>query len=153
MTDKKKKLVAIDDDRLLCDTVRLALEDLDVQVMTAGSGAEGLRMCAVSPVDVVLLDQKLPDGSGIDFCGPILDCNDSTHIIFMTAYPSFQHAVRAIKVGAFDYLSKPFEMDELRLAVSKALRAVDLERIEQVRHFEQKRESDRTILVGASGGW
>ncbi len=152
MTNHKKKLVVIDDDRLLCDAIGLALEDLQVEVLTANTGADGLRICAAAPVDVVLLDQKLPDANGIDFCGSILDCHDGTHIIFITAYPSFQNAVRAIKVGAFDYLSKPFEMDELLLTVNKALRAIDLERIEQVRHYEQKREIDRTVLVGAAGG-
>jgi DNA-binding NtrC family response regulator len=147
-----RKLLVIDDDRLLCDTIRLALSDMAVEVLAANSGTEGLQVCADSPMDVVLLDQKLPDANGIDFCAPILDCHDGTHIIFITAYPSFQHAVQAIKVGAFDYLSKPFELDELRLIIQKALRAVELEQIEQVRHYEQRQQSDRTVLIGAAGG-
>jgi DNA-binding NtrC family response regulator len=67
--------VVIDDDRLFCDAVRHVLEDLEVQVITAHTGTEGLRLCAGAPVDVVLLDQKFPDANGIDFCGPILDCH------------------------------------------------------------------------------
>jgi DNA-binding NtrC family response regulator len=152
MTNHKRKLLVIDDDRLFCDSVKYAFEDTDIDVQTARTGAQGLQLCAAAPVDVVLLDQKLPDTNGIDFCAPILDCNDGTHIIFITAYPSFQNAVQAVKMGAYDYLSKPFEMEELLLTVNNAMRASDLERIAQVRHYEQKLESDRAVLIGATGG-
>jgi DNA-binding NtrC family response regulator len=152
MPKHKRKLLVIDDDRLFCDSVGCVLEDSDIEVLTAHTGARGLELCAAAPVDVVLLDQKLPDTSGIDCCAPILNCHDGTHIIFITAYPSFQNAVQAIKMGAYDYLSKPFEMEELLLTVNKAMRATDLERMAQVRHYEQKRESDRTVLIGAAGG-
>ena len=144
--------MVIDDDRLFCDAVRKALEDLEVHVLTAHTGTEGLRLCAGAPADVVLLDQKLPDANGIDFCGPILDCHDSAKIIFITAYPSFENAVQAIKVGAHDYLSKPFEMGELRLAVKKALRCLDLERLEQVQRYQRKLECQRIALIGTNGG-
>ncbi|MFC1885258.1 sigma-54-dependent transcriptional regulator [Thermodesulfobacteriota bacterium] len=152
MPEYKRTLVVVDDDRLFCDTVQHTLDGLDVKVMTAYSGAEGLRLCADSPVDVVLLDQKLPDGDGIDFCGPFLDCNESTKIIFITAYPSFENAVQAIKVGVHDYLSKPFELGELRLTVGQALRTLELEHLEQVQHYQSKKESDSAVLIGTNGG-
>jgi two-component system, NtrC family, response regulator AtoC len=148
----KRRLLVIDDDRLLCDAVRLALQDCDTEVWTAHTSAQGLQMCADAPVDVVLLDQKLPDANGMDCCAPILNCHEGTHIIFITAYPSFQNAVQAIKMGAYDYLSKPFEMEELILTVNKAFRAMELERMAQVRHYEHKRQCDRTVLIGAAGG-
>jgi DNA-binding NtrC family response regulator len=152
MENHSRKLLVIDDDRLFCDAVRYALEDSDIEVLTAQTGARGLELCAATPMDVVLLDQKLPDTNGIDFCAPILECSDGTHIIFITAYPSFQNAVQAVKVGAYDYLSKPLEMDELLLTVNKAMRSIELERIARVRHYEQKRECDRTVVIGAGGG-
>ncbi len=152
MKNSKKSLVVIDDDHLFCDTVRYALQDLDIMVQVANTGGQGLELCAKAPVDVVLLDQKLPDARGIDLCSPILNCHDSTQIIFITAYPSFQNAVQAIKVGAHDYLSKPFEMDELTLTVKRALRTIDLERLEQVQHYENKKEIDSTVLIGATAG-
>jgi len=151
-TTHKRKLLVIDDDCFFCDAVRYALEESDIEVLAAHTGAQGLELCAAAPVDVVLLDQKLPDTSGIDFCAPILDCHDGTHIIFITAYPSFQNAVQAVKMGAYDYLSKPFEMEELLLTVNKAMRDIDLERLAQVRHYEQKKDCDRTVLIGAAGG-
>jgi DNA-binding NtrC family response regulator len=140
--------VVIDDDRLLCDTVRHGLNGLGVQVLAAHTGAEGLHLCAERPVDVVLLDQKLPDGDGISFCGPLLERCEGAKIIFITAFPSFENAVQAIKVGAYDYLSKPFEVGELSLAVRQALRTLDLEHVAQVQHYQARRESDRSVLVG-----
>jgi DNA-binding NtrC family response regulator len=152
MENHNRKLLVIDDDRFFCDTVRAAFEDSDIEVLDAQTGARGLELCAAAPMDVVLLDQKLPDINGIDFCGPILECHDGTLIIFITAYPSFQNAVQAVKMGAYDYLSKPFEMDELLLTVNKAMRANELERMARVRHYEQQRDSNRTVVIGAGGG-
>ena len=152
MNNVKKQLLIIDDDPLLCDTVKEALSDLNVQVVAAHTAEIGLRRCKSSSFDIVLLDQKLPDGHGLDWCTPILKCQDHAKIIFITAYPSFENAVQAIKVGAHDYLSKPFELGELRLAVTQALRTLDLERVEQVQRYKNKQEGNRTVLVGHRDG-
>lgn len=152
MNRSDKQLLIVDDDHLLCDAVREALSDLSVQVVAAHSAVDGLRLCKSKGFDIVLLDQKLPDAQGLDYCAPILNCQDRTKIIFITAYPSFENAVQAIKVGAHDYLSKPFEIGELRLAVTQALRTIDLERVEQVQQYKSKQEGDNTVLVGDRGG-
>jgi DNA-binding NtrC family response regulator len=148
----EKQLLIIDDDRLLCDAVREAVVALNVEVTVAHCAADGLALCKSKSIDIVLLDQKLPDADGMDYCEPILKCRDHTKIIFITAYPSFENAVQAIKIGAYDYLSKPFEVGELRLAVTQAIRTLDLEQIEQVQQYKSKQESDHTILVGHQGG-
>ncbi len=152
MSRFNKNILIIDDDYLLCDLIDNALTDLPVRVTVAHSGKEGLDHCREHGFDIVLLDQKLPDANGIDFCNPILQFNDRTKIIFITAYPSFENAVEAIKAGAYDYLSKPFEIGELRLAVSKALRTLELEQVEQVQQYKDKLEGDRSILVGHRSG-
>lgn len=152
MNQSLKKLLIIDDDQLLCDTVREALADLNVEVAKAHTAADGLNLCKSAGFDIVLLDQKLPGARGMDFCAPILDCQDRVKIIFITAYPSFENAVQAIKVGAHDYLSKPFEVGELRLAVSQAIRTLDLEQVEQVQRYKSNQEGKETILVGHRGG-
>ena len=152
MNDYEKKLLVIDDDRLLCDTIGHALADLPVQINVVHTGKEGLEQCRREPFDIVLLDQKLPDAKGIDFCAPVLRCNDRSKIIFITAYPSFENAVEAIKAGAHDYLSKPFEIGELRLAVTKALRTLELEQVEQVQQYKDRLEGDRSNLVGHRTG-
>ncbi len=147
-----KKLLIIDDDRLLCDATKEAMSGLNVAVTIAHTAADGLRLCETDSFDIVLLDQKLPDAHGMTYCAPILNCQDRAKIIFITAYPSFENAVEAIKVGAHDYLSKPFEMGELRLAVTQALRTIDLEQVEQVQHYKSRQECERVHLVGHKEG-
>ena len=152
MRQSKKTLLIIDDDRLFCDSVKHGLTDLAVDVIVVGTGAEGIAWAANQSIDIVLLDQKLPDGNGIQFCSPLLESNESAKIIFITAFPSFENAVQAIKVGAYDYLSKPFEIGELHLAVSQALHTSALERVEQLQRFQQRQDRGRAILIGADGG-
>jgi DNA-binding NtrC family response regulator len=151
-TDITHKLLIIDDDRLLCDAVREAMADLNVAVTAAHTAAQGLNLCETTSFDIVLLDQKLPDARGMAYCAPILSCQDRAKVIFITAYPSFENAVEAIKVGAHDYLSKPFEMGELRLAVTQALRTIELEQVEQFQRYKSRQEGERVHLVGHEKG-
>ena len=148
----KRTLLIIDDDRLLCDAVEGHFSGDRIEVISAFTGADGLSVCAMGKVDVVLLDQRLTDGKGVDLCKPILAHNDDIKIIFITAYPSFDNAVSAIKLGAFDYLSKPFELEELELAIDQSLRTLDLERVEQIQTYKNNKESGETVLFRKSGG-
>jgi DNA-binding NtrC family response regulator len=151
MTKGMKNIVVIDDDLVFCSSVHDYLSSKTMTVFTAQSAAEGLKLCTQHKVDVVLLDQKLPDGEGVALCPSILQQHEQAKIIFITAYPSFDNAVKAIKMGAYDYLSKPFELDELGLAVERAIRTLELERIEQVQSYQQDKESEESILVWGQG--
>jgi len=148
----KRTLLIIDDDQLLCDAVSQYFSGDEIEVITAHTGSEGINICVKRTVDVVLLDQKLPDTKGINLCTSILSHNDQAKIIFITAYPSFDNAVEAIKVGAYDYLSKPFELEELDLAINKSLRTLELERVEQIQAYKNNKESGETVLVGSQSG-
>ncbi len=97
------------------------------------------------------MDQKLPDTEGVSLCPSILQQNEQTKIIFVTAYPSFNNAVEAIKVGAHDYLSKPFEMAELELTVRQAFRTQELEKTEQIQNYHDKKESEEIDLISGQG--
>ncbi len=142
-----KRFLIIDDDELFCNAVALDF-CRDMSVYIAHSGKEGVEFCRKFQMGVVLLDQKLPDGDGVDFCADILAANKQCKIIFTTAYPTFENAVDAIKFGAHDYLSKPLHLNEIRLAVDKAFRTLDLEQLEQVQKFENRRLIKKTKLVG-----
>ncbi len=148
----QKNLVIIDDDRLFCDSVRAFFADIDLEVFQAHSIGEGQRLCNEKKVDVVLLDQKLPDGLGVELCGPILAANDQTKIIFITAYPTFDNAVKAVRTGAYDYLAKPVDAEELRLTVTQAFRTLELERVEQIHAYTSRKDNAETVLIGADGG-
>ncbi|MBI5074580.1 MAG: sigma-54-dependent Fis family transcriptional regulator [Nitrospirae bacterium] len=143
----KRTLLIIDDDKLLCDVAQRSFQP-DMNVLTAHTGKDGIGLCSREKIDVVLLDQNLPDGEGSALCPAILHKNDQTKIIFITAYPDFGNAVRAIRAGAHDYLSKPFDIEELRLSVMRALRTMGLEQIEQVSHYEHMKDYSDTVLIG-----
>ncbi len=152
MDPRRRTVLIVDDDRLLCETLADTLTDDRVTVVHAQTGAAGLAVARREPVHVVLLDQALPDTDGVALCPAILDATDRAKIVFMTAYPTFENAVAALRLGASDYLSKPFDVEEVRLAVTTAIRMLELERIEVLDRRRRQREKARTAIVGADGG-
>jgi DNA-binding NtrC family response regulator len=148
--ETRRTLLVVEDDRNFSAAVREYLEGPDLEVLVAQTGAACLELCARRRIDVVLLDQKLPDASGHELCPAILGHNDQTKIIFTTAYPSFDNAVTAVRAGAYDYLTKPFELQELRLALDRALRTLALEKVEQVQKYRTDKESRDAVFVGES---
>ncbi len=148
----KKQLLIIDDDRLFSDAVATHLESENIGVHVAYNKKEGLLYCRNNRVDVVLLDQNLPDGKGIELCPDIIESCEQTKIIFITAFPSFDHAVEALRQGAYDYLSKPLALEELEMTINQSFRTVELERVEQVHKFKTRKESEQTVMVGLDDG-
>lgn len=144
-----KVLLVIDDDRLFCDAVKGYLCGR-MKVLSAHTGKDGVNTCSMHNVDIVLLDQNLPDTEGHLLCPSILKFNENAKIIFVTAHPSFDGAVKAIRAGAHDYLSKPFELEELSLAVENALRTLALEKSAQIGDYKSSKESEDAVLVGSS---
>lgn len=147
----KRTVLVIDDDRIFCSAVSDYLRSDTVEVLAVHSAAECLDTCSLKKIDVALLDQRLPDKEGHTLCPDILSRNEQTKIIFTTAYPSFDHAVKAIRAGAYDYLSKPFELEELQLSVNRALRTLDLENIEQLQHYRNDKEVEEHTFIGSEG--
>ncbi len=153
MLKVKRKILIIDDNDIFCESVRDLLTDEHTDVLTAITGKDGLHICTESKIDVVILDQKLPDTQGVALCPSILKQNEQTKIIFVTAYPSFSNAIDAIKVGAHDYLSKPFEMAELELTIKQAFRTQELEKAEQIQNYQNIRESEENDLIAGAGAF
>jgi len=149
----KKTLLIIDDEKVFCNTVRDFLESDRLEVLSAHTGAEGLEICSGRKVDVVLLDQKLPDGEGHALAPSILEKNEQAKIIFITAFPSFENAVTAVRLGAHDYLSKPFDIEELRLTIENTLRTLDLERVEQIQNYARDKDREASVLIGSDGAF
>jgi DNA-binding NtrC family response regulator len=150
MRNTKRTLVIVDDDESLCESLTEYLAGHGLTVLSARTGDDALKLCSRRRVDVVLLDQRLPDASGYNLCASFLGFNEQTKIIFMTAYPSFDNALMAIKEGAHDYLSKPFDLKELKLTIERALRTLELERVEQLQQYRESRESNDVSLIGDS---
>lgn len=146
----QKHMLVIDDDALFCDAISYSGCGQEIMVHTAHSASSGLALCGQYSMDVVLLDQQLPDRSGLDICTAILSRNIRTKIILVTAFPEYYHAVEAIKCGAFDYLAKPFDIDTLCLAVRRALQASEVEHASELSFCKKRKEPDLVQFVGSS---
>lgn len=153
MPKVKRKILIIDDNDIFCETVSDLLADDHTDVLAAHTGKDGLAICADNKIDVVILDQKLPDTQGVTLCPAILKQNEQTKIIFVTAFPSFANAIDAIKVGAHDYLSKPFEMAELELTIKQAFRTQELEKAELIQNYQNTRECEENDLIAGKGAF
>jgi len=147
----KRTFLIIDDDRVFAHAVKDYLSGDSMEVMIANTAAEGVALCQQQRIDVVLLDQHLPDAEGHTLCPTILQCNDQAKIIFSTAFPSFENAIKAIRAGASDYLSKPYNLEELSLSVRRAFRTLELENVEQIQDYQATREREDTVLIGGEG--
>jgi two-component system, NtrC family, response regulator AlgB len=122
-----EKVLIIDDDRNILTTLEVYLEDKGFKVQKASSGKEGLKCFHKEPPDMVLLDMKLPDTDGLDVLKEIVNSGIKTQVVMITAYATIETAVSAVKMGAFDYLPKPFVPDQLDLV---------LERLKRFHHME-----------------
>lgn len=147
--DQPRKLLIVDDDRLFCDLVKEDLSAPALEIVIANQVTEAVKAFRTRKFDVVLLDNNLPDGSGLDLIPDILRFNEQTKIILITAFPSYDNAVAALKNGVFDYLPKPLDIDELQLTVERALRTAVLEQVEQIERYKAGQESAANVLLGA----
>ncbi|MDY6879370.1 MAG: sigma-54 dependent transcriptional regulator [Desulfatiglans sp.] len=143
-------ILIIDDDQFLTESLSDFLMIKGYGIQTADSGRDGIKTFERQQPCLVLLDQKLPDMMGIDVCRRILEINPNTKIIFITAYATVEYAVEAMRVGAFNYLSKPFELDELLIAIDMAIKNVQLEGKVRVQEYEQEKERREKRLIGSS---
>ena len=115
------RILVIDDEPVICDGCRLILSEKGYQVDTCPSGSSGLASIATGAYDVILLDMKLPDMDGMEILKRVRTDQPAVNIIVMTGYSTVSNAVEAMKVGAFDYLAKPFDDEQISLAVQKAV--------------------------------
>lgn len=150
--DTTRTLLIVDDDIALTSTLQDYFKKTDLQIFVAHSVSEFLNIFSKIKPDIILLDQQLPDGDGLSVCSTIMKNNDQSKIIFITAYPDIKIAVDAIKAGAYDYLSKPFNLDELDLKINNIIRTRELEQIEQIQKYTNETEKKDTVLIGQNGG-
>jgi two-component system response regulator PilR (NtrC family) len=120
-------LLIVDDEASLRDFLSIVFEEEGWRVETAGSLSESRIALARNEPDLVLCDLMLPDGSGIDLLREIKTASPSVAVVMITAHTSTKSAVEALKAGAFDYIAKPFDIDELKIIVHNAVERKELE--------------------------
>ena len=120
-------VLLVDDDANTVKGLSTFLEGLNLDVLTAANGAEGFELYAREHPDLVLADIRMPDMNGVELLQKIISTDPSAKVILLTAYGSVEDAVKAMKHGAFYYLTKPVNLEELEFLVKKALTSRNLE--------------------------
>jgi len=120
------KVLLIDDDMNLCKVLAYQLQKSGYQVSMAKNGGEGLSLFFDNDYDIVITDIQMPDISGIDVLRKIRKENETVIIIIITAHGSVENAIEACKLGANDYLTKPFGQEQLLFVIEKAVQLQQL---------------------------
>ena len=142
-------VLIVDDDRTARYGMRRALEE-NYKIFEAESAAGARRILAAENPDLLLLDIEMPEETGLDFLRALKEGGDGRPVVMITAYGSEKVAVEAMKSGAYDYLPKPFEVDELRLVVEKALEHADLAEENERLKRQLIAEGQFGSMIGAS---
>lgn len=121
-------ILVIDDDASIAETLDLYLTEEGYKVRTALTGTDGLNKYVQEQSDVVILDIRLPDVDGFSVLEDLKEENESVKVIMITAFHDMETTINAMKSGAFDYIHKPVNVDELDLAIKKALKSLEMEK-------------------------
>jgi DNA-binding NtrC family response regulator len=144
------KILVVDDEPILRDSLEVALRTSGYEVMTARTGEEGLEQFKNEKPDLVLLDHWLPGINGDEVLRKIKEEDSDIPVIIMTAQGSIEMAVNSMKMGAFDFLVKPFELDQVEALIKKGLDRIRLKKeVEWLRaQYQEKFRSGG--IIGAS---
>ncbi|MBD3337187.1 MAG: response regulator [Candidatus Eisenbacteria bacterium] len=146
------KVLIIDDQPLIRKSMRRVLEDEGLQVLTAADGKEGLEAFKSQRPRIVILDMKLPDSNGLEILPELFRTDPAVGVIMVTAYGDMKSAVEAMKLGAQDFLRKPYEVEELQHAVRSALRSQEQEtRLKVYRRRDRARYAQDRIIGRCAG--
>ncbi len=139
-------ILIIEDDPALNQMLGLHFEDQGFQVFSAGQCAAGVELATQQPVDVILLDQQLPDGEGMSLLPRLLEIRPRAGVIMMTGQHDLELAIQAIKAGAADFIHKPVKTATLQATVEKVLAG----HAPEPEHILPKRERPLGDLIGRS---
>jgi DNA-binding NtrC family response regulator len=143
-------VLVVDDEPKLCDLLASALSQGEIQVFTAGNGLHALAVLEREEIDLVISDWRMPGMDGPQLLAEIKIRYPDLPVIVMTAYSTVKNAVQSMRNGAFDYISKPFDIDELDITVNKALQFRDIMRDNVRLRAELNEHQQFDSLVGES---
>ena len=140
------KALIVDDEPNIQEILDIILEEFNIERYKASSYKEALDLIDKHYFDIALVDLRLPDGSGIDILKKIKEKNPQTEVLIITAYASSDTAVETMKLGAYDYVVKPFDINELRLKIRNLKEKIELER----KILEKKSSEEFEDFIGES---
>jgi len=145
----RARVLIVEDEKLIRWSIKSRLKDEGYTVEEAENGKEAFRLLDEDECDLMLLDHRLPDITGLEILERVRREAPDVSIVMMTAYGTVEDAVSAMMLGAFDYLTKPVNLDELVVIVQKALETTSLRR-EVHRLRSERRETGKVQLIGKS---
>jgi two-component system, NtrC family, response regulator AtoC len=146
----QKRILIVDDDKLVRWTLTQKCTEFGYFSLEASSGEEALRMLQTDPVDAILLDVHLPDLSGIEVLEKLKQAGETRSVIMMTADPQLDDVKAALRLGAYDFVSKPINFDELSVTLQNALDAGELRTEVETLRDEVRRRAGYHDVVGVS---
>jgi DNA-binding NtrC family response regulator len=145
---KLNKILVVDDEHLIRWSLEQNLKKQGYEVITAGTGEDALQLAREQQPDLVLLDIQLPGISGIEVLEKMKDFDEDIIVIMLTAHGGLETAVNAMRLGAYDYVSKPFNLDELTIIIKKALENSDLK--QEVVRLRTETKKSAPNIIGSS---
>jgi len=150
MKKDKGRILIVEDEKSMREVLRMLLEEENYTVSTAADGLEGLSYVEKDIFDLVVSDIKMPGLNGFGLLKKIKEISPDTLVIMITAFGTTESAIEAMKLGAYDYINKPFNIDEIRLIVRKAIEKKRLS--EEISVLRQKVEATYSLqnIIGQS---
>jgi len=147
----KPRILVVDDEPSVQESLIVTLED-DYDITAVSSGEEALNLIPRSKYDLVLLDILMPGMNGIRTLEAIRETDDDLQVIMLTAVKDIQKADESMKLGAFDYIPKPYKLDELRSSIAQALKVNALQKENIYLRSELEYRVPPPVIIGSSGG-
>jgi two-component system response regulator AtoC len=145
-----EKIMIVDDERLVRWSLRQKCEEWGYHVIEADAGEPALKLAQHESPDLVLLDVRMPDLTGIEVLDQLKKSGDARAVIMITADPQLDDVKAALKLGAYDFVGKPVDFDELRVTIKNALEATSLRAEVQTLRGEVRRDAGYSSVVSVS---
>jgi len=152
MLPERKQILVVDDEPNLRRVLSAQLERDGYDVHTAEDGEQALSILREHHLDLVITDLRMPKIDGMDLLRRVVALDDELPVVMLTAHGTVDNAVEALKTGAFDYITKPFDQVEVRTIVRKALKTRDLSAEDASRAAQAPAEGARYGIIGQSSG-
>lgn len=146
MKKSKRKILVVDDEKSIREILHIFLKEEGYKVTLADNGQSGLNALRNDIFDLIITDLKMPKSSGIELLKAIKEESPETVVVIITAFGSTESAVEAMKLGAFDYIQKPFKIDDIRLVIKNALEKQELRKEVSVLKEQLKTPSLENII-------
>lgn len=142
----KKKILIVDDEEFIRLSLGEGLKDLGYKISTASNGAEAEDKVKKIKPQIVFLDLKLSNENGLDILAKIKEIDSEAEVVIMTAYGDTHTAVKAIKLGAYDYIGKPFDLQEIDIIIKKIIKNTELQK--KLYIYEKEKSLEAEDLIG-----